>query len=436
MQRKANDWNCLVFLVLSGTFGLFAVSAAARSLLDWADVLNLGATFSVYSYGQAPYNRAAPFLDFDERILFSTGSEAFAGRRVRSTEITSGIFSIASANAQSCESCHFKDGRGRAHASDLDSTGFSAVDRRTSGFRAIFRKPASADVESAWLSEVRWTTAKQIVLSGGETVELVKPVAIVDGVERLVDLRNAPGIFGLGLLESIPETDIIAYAGARFYGQFGIAGLVPIATSRDISSPIGRFGWKGSHATLFDQVSDAVNTELGIVPKGELHRSGLEAREFAALTVDLTNYLRLLAVPARRLDSGGAHKAGAKLFIQIGCSTCHKPSWTTGGTADVDEKLRGLLIYPFTDMLLHDMGPDLSDPAGSNLSSYWRTAPLWGIGVQDGVSKEVGFLHDGRARTLVEAILWHGGEGQRATELFKALSPKERTDLIIFLSSL
>ncbi len=419
MTRWYRNWTGLAFAIGCGALSIAAAEQREQSVAEWADALNLGATFSVYSYGQVPYNRSAPFLRFEERVRFSDGAEAFA----------SGAPATASANAPSCERCHFKNGRGRSHSDDFGATGFSVVNRGLDGSPPVFREPAASDAGAAWLAGVRWASSDRIVLNGGETVELVRPVALVDGVERAVDLRNAPAAYGLGLLESIPDADIVAFARVRPYGRFGITGLVPIAADAKGSGWVGRFGWKGTFATLPGQVRSAVATELGI-------GSSPEDPEFAALVTKLTNYLRLLAVPARRLNSEGSYRHRARVFASTGCALCHVPSQRTGRTADLPEPYRDLMIFPFTDMLLHDLGPGLSDRSATELSRHWRTAPLWGIGVQHGVSPDVGFLHDGRARTLTEAILWHGGEARVAVDRFKELTPEDRAELIAFLASL
>lgn len=423
----------LTLAALSSALSLSVSSAATQSLTKWSEALNPGATFTVYSYGQAPYNRSAPFLTFDERKLFSQGSAAF--HSTRDSRNPSGPVPMANANAQSCASCHFMNGRGLAHTADFQATGLSIINPLTDVGRQVFRTPAPADKRAAQLSGVQWVVAHRIVLSGGEAVELMKPVSIVNGLQQSVDLRNAPSVYGLGLLESIPEVDIIAYAEAQSYDPSGVAGIVPIATDINASGRTGRFGWKGSHATLSDQVRSAVTQELGILATSATG-SAAEDISFARLVADLTTYLRFLAVPARRLNAEGGYKVGADLFDKIGCTKCHKPSWQTGNSPNLDEKFRNLEIFPFTDMLLHDMGPGLSAPSGTEFSRHWRTAPLWGVGVQHGVARDVGFLHDGRARTLVEAILWHDGEARGTVDSFKRFTPEERANLIAFLTSL
>ncbi|GAB4526113.1 MAG: di-heme oxidoredictase family protein [Roseibium sp.] len=427
-------WGGLLLLVCLLPSG--GVTNAAQGVAHWADVLNLGDTFSVYSYGQAPYNRSAPFLELQERKLFSRGSEKFNGIDPDIVSALSGIGQSASANATSCESCHFRDGRGRVHSQALDVTGLSVVNTASAEGPAVFRIPSRSDGTAARLTGVRWKRDRLVTLSGGETVELVTPVAHVDGAERAVDLRNAPGVYGLGLLEAVPEVDIVDQARARSYEAFGVAGRVPVAEGADGEEKLGRFGWKATHASLPDLVRSALTKELGIGGGRQSAGPGDGNDAFASFVTDISGYLRRLAVPARRLDSDDGHRAGAGIFVDIGCAMCHRPAWQTGGAGTADAKYRGLTIFPFTDMLLHDMGPGLSAPSDTALGRYWRTAPLWGIGVQHGVAGDAGFLHDGRARTLTEAILWHGGEAGHAVDGFKSLTAEERKRLVAFLSSL
>jgi CxxC motif-containing protein (DUF1111 family) len=241
-------------------------------------------------------------------------------------------------------------------------------------------------------------------------------------------------VYGLGLLEAVSDASIIGYAQSQPYGDYGVKGVVSKVMTGPGLERVGRFGWKAIHATLESQVRSAVENEMGIVPVKQA--GGVENREFSQLIAELTDYMRLLAVPARRLNDDKAFPIGAALFADIGCAMCHRPSWNTSEASNIGKKYRDLQIYPFTDLLLHDMGPRLSDPSGNELSRYWRTAPLWGLGVQLGVDGSAGFLHDGRARTISEAILWHGGEADYAVKKFRAMAPDEREHLLTFLASL
>ncbi len=162
-------------------------------------------------------------------------------------------------------------------------------------------------------------------------------------------------------------------------------------------------------------------------------------------------YIQLLGVPPQRDYNSGSVANGKTVFTNIGCAGCHTPSFTTSPNHPLAE-LRSQTISPYTDMLLHDMGPGLADTLGEGLASgaEWRTAPLWGLGLNACVTggmtvapqgQEVcipvhSYLHDGRARTIDEAILWHGGEGEAAKNAYVSLTSAQRTDLLNFLNSL
>ena len=199
---------------------------------------------------------------------------------------------------------------------------------------------------------------------------------------------------------------------------------------------IGRFGRKANKATIKDQVALALAADIGLdnslVP-GAGGSTEVSDDTIAALTF----YIQTLAPPTARTPGNAATEHGAAIFRSIGCSGCHLPTMHTAPAQEV-AALSDQEIHPYTDLLLHDMGPDLADhrPDFAASGSEWRTPPLWGIGLQALVMPYACYLHDGRARSLSEAILWHGGQaaGQRAA--FVALSPADRADLLSFLQSL
>jgi len=411
-----------VFLAACGA-GLCRAQPAVAG--DWGQAEQLGGAYSVYSYGESPYSRSAPFLTLEERNAFSRGAVEF--NRVRQLS--------ADHNANSCAHCHVKDGRGITHAIDFHSTGFSVLNPTNGEAAGIYRHPATSTYPQGKLEGVRWRHVRTIELPGRLKVDLVVPDAIVDGLSSThVDLRTSPGVYGLGLLEAITDEQLRELVRRRLYLRFGVKGrLGEVAKSEGGLPRVGRFGWKASFASLDEQVVAALANELGN-RKGQ---AGQEESQQGAAVADLTAYLRSIAVPARDRESVDRSKRGAGLFSRVGCATCHKPSWDRVGVAGSKERLaRPEKIYPFTDLLLHDMGPGLRANNSDALSAYWRTPALWGIGVQASVSPQAGFLHDGRARTVLEAILWHAGEAQHSIARFQALSPRDRDHLLGFLSSL
>jgi len=265
-------------------------------------------------------------------------------------------------------------------------------------------------------------------------------------------------MIGLGLLEAIPEAAIRAREDPDDENSDGISGRANRVWSVETQAPtLGRFGWKAGQPAVKQQAAEAFAGDIGIgswmapLPYGdctpaqkacrEAPHGGTAAKpleEINAKLLDLVAfYARNLAVPVRRTPDAPDVLRGKLLFHEIGCASCHVPSFETGPSSP-DEHLRGQVIWPYTDLLLHDMGEGLADnrPEGRADGQEWRTAPLWGIGLTETVNGHTFFLHDGRARSLTEAILWHGGEAQRARDAFAGLPAEDRQRLIAFVGSL
>jgi CxxC motif-containing protein (DUF1111 family) len=259
--------------------------------------------------------------------------------------------------------------------------------------------------------------------------------------------RIASQIVGLGLLESVSEATILAGADENDRNGDGISGRANVV-SGGITGPrrLGRFGHKANTASLLVQTATAYNEDVGVtspllptencalqLPLCGPHDPDISSEHLSAVTF----YTRTLAVPARRDVKDADVRRGADLFVQAQCSACHTPTLRTSAQA-VEPELANLTIHPYTDLLLHDMGPGLADnrPDFRASGSEWRTAPLWGIGLSSFVTGHTRFLHDGRARTMEEAILWHGGEATAAREFYVRLTKSQRDALLRFLSSL
>ena len=279
--------------------------------------------------------------------------------------------------------------------------------------------------------------------------------------------RLARPLIGLGLLEAIPEADLLAHADPTDCNQDGISGAPNLVFDpEDGKMHLGRFGWKASKASVRHQVAEALSFDMGVTtsvfPKhdcGPLQMSCLAADKPAPELSDgdldiLVTYMRDLAVPPRRDLKDPRVMKGEALFTNLGCGSCHAPNQHTGDTAPFLES-RGQGIHPYTDLLLHDLGPDLADDSGQGeyaaSPSEWRTPPLWGIGLCDDVAAgyqkddysnpapdqgPCHYLHDGRAARLIDAILWHGGEAQAIRDKVLALPSADRDALISFLKSL
>ncbi|MEM8729677.1 MAG: di-heme oxidoredictase family protein [Pseudomonadota bacterium] len=424
-------------------------------------------------------------ISFERELDFRVGNGLFKKLWVSSPASTKGSDGLGPLyNARSCQRCHLKDGRGRPPENAEDSAvsllvrlsvpddgtgtlppieGYLAthpdpVYGRQLQDRGIAGHPAEARVL------IRYTEAS-VTLNGGETVSLRRPeVSLADPAygplhpDLMLSLRIAPQMIGLGLLNAIPAADILAWADPDDLDGDGVSGRPNIVWSREHDHPmLGRFGLKAGLPSVHEQTASAFAGDMGIssslhpagygtcteaqtacraAPDGNDPASGAPEIEDEGLNL-VSFYSRNLAVPERRSVGDDAVLRGKEVFYDIGCISCHRPKFVTHRLPDQPEQ-SFQLIWPYTDMLLHDMGPGLADnrPEARATGREWRTPPLWGIGMTEQVSGHTYFLHDGRARSLIEAILWHGGEAQTARDRF-ADSPKpDRDALIRFLESL
>jgi CxxC motif-containing protein (DUF1111 family) len=304
----------------------------------------------------------------------------------------------------------------------------------------------------------------EVPLSEGETASLRKPTYTAENLGygplaegTLLSPRVAPQMIGLGLLEAIPARDILANADPEDADGDGISGRAQIVWSFEHGRPmLGRFGWKAGAPTIREQTASAFAGDIGIStpifpdPWGECTEAEAACRaaphgdgdsrgtEIDAEGLDLvTFYSRNLGVPARRDVDDQQVLHGKRLFHEAGCAACHTPKHVTA-RLDGQPEQSFQLIWPYTDLLLHDMGEGLADhrPEGRADGQEWRTAPLWGIGLTGQVSGHTQFLHDGRVRSLLEAVLWHGGEAEPARDRVVAMPKADRDALIRFLESL
>jgi CxxC motif-containing protein (DUF1111 family) len=304
-----------------------------------------------------------------------------------------------------------------------------------------------------------------ITLNDGTIVSLRKPTYSVSHLgygtmapDTTLSPRIAPPMIGLGLVEAIPPADILANADPDDRDGDGISGKAGLALDKTTGDLVlARFGWKASVATIRRQSAEAFAGDIGISTPDIPHAEGeCTEKEMACLDMPtgvqaeqgdteapdpimdlVTFYSQNLAVPARRDVGDPAVLHGKELFYRSGCTACHTPKFVTSRNA-AHEAQAFQLIWPYSDFLLHDMGKDLGDgqQVGVANGREWRTPPLWGIGLTKTVSGHTFFLHDGRARNLTEAILWHGGEAKAARDRFAALNETDRKALLAFLESL
>lgn len=260
-------------------------------------------------------------------------------------------------------------------------------------------------------------------------------------------VRIAPQLVGMGLSEAIPEEQILVRADPEDSDGDGIFGRVGVVSDLVTGDPrLGRFGWKAEQPGVKLQVAAALRTDMGVLnevystpdcgsAQADCGPSGAELDEQSLDNV--ARYIALLGVANQNKYYGAQILAGEIVFEQIGCESCHTATFTISQYSPLAE-LRSQNIRPYTDLLLHDMGVEQADilPEGNASVAEWRTAPLWGIGHGAQVSGGEGYLHDGRARTLSEAIRWHGGEAKASKLAFEALSDADRATLLEFLASL
>lgn len=386
-------------------------------------------------------------------------------------------------NARGCQSCHLKDGRGHPpegeeaavsmflrlsvpprseeeHAALMSRAAQTIPDPVYGGQLQNFANPG---VPSEGRMQIDYTI-EEVTLDDGTVVTLRRPsYAIADPAygppdpEIMVSPRVAPPMIGLGLLEAVPEEDILALADPDDADGDGISGKPSLVRTEGGDLVLGRFGWKASMPTIRAQSAGAFSGDVGIsTPDHPAHSGDCTSAQTACIAAPhgaqpdlgaeeapedvialVSFYSQNLAVPARRDVDDPQVLAGKALFYEIGCTSCHTPKFVTSREAEGPAQ-RFQLIWPYTDLLLHDMGEGLADhrPDGDADGYEWRTPPLWGIGLTETVSGHTLFLHDGRARDLTEAILWHGGEAQEARDGFAALDAKEREALLAFLNSL
>ena len=310
-------------------------------------------------------------------------------------------------------------------------------------------KPGEAELYIDWIAE-------PVTLSDGEKVELRKPKIRIEkpnfgAIDESVmtSLRNTQVVFGMGYLEAVTEEDILALA--KLQQSQGLNGR-PNYVRDDINKRValGRFGWKANQPNVRQQIVAAFHGDMGVTSSLYIEENcppiQKECRamppgnrpELLDYAWDhLTFWQVALDAPAPRNQESEQVKRGEKLFDQARCAQCHVPELRTG-EYPLLPALSKRTFRPYTDLLLHDMGPGLADgrPDFKAGPRDWRTAPLWGIGVSEQVNGSTHLLHDGRARNVLEAILWHGGEAKASRDIFSGLSKKERDDLIAFVNSL
>lgn len=414
-------------------------------------------------------------LSMTKRLDFSVGNSFFRNPWViapSSTAARDGLGALF--NTNSCQGCHIKDGRGHPPLADeasislflrlaipadpekdveiLEQHGFVPHPVYGSQLQTAAIPGFKPEAELV----INWTHREELLADGTKVTMRVPHYRIENPqygplpVDLLMSPRVAPPMIGLGLLANIPEERILAAADPDDTDNDGISGRANrVWDKAEKTTVLGRFGWKASEPTVMQQSMGAFAGDMGLtsalVPGTDCtpsqgcdaapHGGEPEVSDEVAGFIDF--YASSLAVPARRNMDDPQVMAGAKLFNQSDCAACHTPRHVTGEAAGRPDLSRQT-IWPYTDLLLHDMGPGLADGRDEFLAdgNEWRTPPLWGLGLAQEINPRAGFLHDGRAETLEQAILWHGGEAQASADHYRSMTAEDRTALIRFLESL
>lgn len=443
---------------------------------------------AVLSVGAAAAGQLACAADLspDEHFRFALGQAVFRKQWVSapaSATSSDGLGPLY--NARACAQCHPQAGRGQPEpdrARDLPASLVVrlAVPPLTAGERELLsERKASVLPEPTYglqlqpfalqghRSEGRLEVSYhqvRVVLSDGEVVGLRRPFYRAADLgygpmrqDATVSPRVAPPLVGLGLIEMVPEAQMLEREGGA-----GAGGAIRGTASRVWSKKhgkvvLGRFGWRAEVPTLRQQVAEAFAIDLGLsstlvekpagdctarqpqclqAPDGRGASRGGQEIDDALLDL-VTHYVANANLPVRKPVLQDAPHPGEALFHAVGCAACHRPSFVTGTTSG-PAHLRGVVIRPYSDLLLHDMGEGLADERSDGQANgrMWRTAPLWAVGRAQTPDGRQTFLHDGRARSLDEAVLWHGGEASEAREAFARLTAAERHALVAFLKSL
>jgi CxxC motif-containing protein (DUF1111 family) len=452
----------LVFLVSAGCGG-------DESAYEPGEELTGGDT-TVFDSGIHAFSLAARNLHGERRDRFFVGNSFFNRGWVTAPSSTTATDGLGPTfNANSCSSCHFKDGRGAPPQSASEPflgllVRLSVPGEAPDGgplpepsYGGQFNHRSILGVPGEGTASVTYEEVAG-AFDDGTPYSLRRPTYAFGDLAfgpmaegAMISPRVAPVMVGLGLLEAIDEASILALADEADADGDGISGRpnyvfdVLSGTMR-----IGRFGWKANQPSLMQQNAGAFLGDIGITsPLFPSENCPAVQTECVAATTggapeidedkleDVTYYAHVLAVPARRDPQDPEVLRGKELFVAAGCESCHTDRFVTG-TLESFPELSGQTIRPFSDLLLHDMGEELADgrPDFDADGREWRTPPLWGIGLVGVVNEHTNFLHDGRARDVSEAILWHGGEAEAARDAYVSMSAADRAALLRFVESL
>ncbi len=444
-----------------------------------------GAATVFTSINRNAFSHPSANMPFERELDFRVGNGIFRKTWVSAPSSTTSSDGLGPLfNARSCQRCHLKDGRGHPPADgERPESMFlrlSVPPQNAEDWRALVGHRLSSIPEPNYGSQLQNFSVQGVPAEGDMTVAYEEvPLALADGEvvllrtpaygvtglhygplhpDTMLSPRVAPPVIGVGLLEAVSEADIVAGEDPDDRDVDGISGRANRVWSDEHGKAmLGRFGWKAGQPTVAQQAAAAFLGDVGIStplyanPYGDCTpvqkvcqatpHGGTPATDGAEVSAEMFSFLvfysRNLAVPARRRVDDPKVLEGKRLFYESNCIGCHRPKFVTRRDS-IGEEQSFQLIWPYTDLLLHDMGAGLADnrPEGVAAGREWRTPPLWGIGLTETVSGHTFFLHDGRARSILEAVLWHGGEAEEAKQRVVSMTREERSALLAFLNSL
>ena len=451
---------CVVVTVMTALFSCKQEDTTALKDHEWYS----GGKQTVFIHGSGAFSQVFPHLSAEKLKMHDRGDKLFEA--TFNNDPTTRFFGLGPIfNAESCVSCHVGDGRGKVPVNNGDPMGtlllrIAQMQPLEGGkpnpypnfggqvqHRSILGVKAETDILVTF-------TEQQFAFPDGEVYTLRQPhYQFVNAYKAMpsaymLSARMPSPVFGLGLLEAVPESTLEGWEDPSDLDGDGIKGrrnVVHSALGGDWKT--GRFGWKAGQPTVIEQTAGALNQDMGITSYimpvenafGQDQMLGVNVRKEISDSnlVALAYYVRSLAVPGRRNADDADVLEGKRFFHLVGCGGCHKSGYYTGSNM-IDPELNYQKIYPYTDLLLHDMGAGLADGYTEFRAngSDWRTPPLWGIGLTKTVNGNQHYLHDGRARNFTEAIMWHGGEAQKSANEFSKLTAEERAKVMKFLNSL
>lgn len=472
-SRAFRSLPLAIVLAVAGAGTLAACSSSDEGDATEEGIELLGGATTIFDVSGEAFSYPARNLDDDGRNAFSLGKHFFRRSWITAPASTSGNDGLGPTfNAISCDACHTGDGRGAPPTKpdelflgllvrvSVPGTNEHGGPMPVPNYGDQFNHRSILDVPAEGKVAVTYEEVPGIY-ADGEPYSLRKPTYTFSELafgplpdDVMISPRTGNQMIGLGLLEAIPDATLLALADENDADGDGISGRVNMVwNQREGKATLGRFGWKANQPTIEQQVAGAFLGDIGITNELNPLENCPPAQEACARAISggtptepelsnqklvaVTRYSTTLAVPSRRNWTRPDVVRGEAVFRETRCASCHLPRIETGELAGV-AAVSHQIIRPFTDLLLHDMGPELADGRPDFLAtgSEWRTAPLWGIGLIKAVNRHQFLLHDGRARGFAEAILWHGGEAAAARDAFRNLTKADREALLAFLEDL